>query len=139
MNIAETKEFAATIASAIVEAQRPSAPVSSETVTVGYNSDPELDKLMYCANCLRGTPFLPSERVVRDLGTGAPIKDARGNLVREDGGVVYTEQGERRPVGHVLSYDLESARALVAKGKLERCRSCGQKRSEAIAYDGRRA
>lgn len=145
MNI-DTKELAAAIATAIVEANKPAAPVASETITVGYNSDPKLDAQLFCNGCLRGEPFYPNERVqlLGNVGGQGIAKDERGRPIREDGGVVYlqgadgTPTGGRRAVSKIISYDLESARALVAKGKLERCIHCGQKRDEAVAYDGRR-
>lgn len=147
MNITETKELAAAIASAIADTNRPAAPVSSETVTVGYNSDPELDKKLFCAGCLRGEPFYPGERpkFIGGIGGAGFERDERGHVLREDGGVIYQQgadgapTGARQPVRKVISYDLESARALVAKGDLKQCVHCGQVKNQAVAHDGRRA
>src|SRR5215472_12901516 len=120
----ETKEasqvesFIQQIAQALRLASEPATPPPSEIVTVGESSDPKLDRLVYCSDCLDskdGSPWPPHKLYFWVNDEARP-----GRLKRIEN--LHAHPAVRK----TLSYDARAAREGIEKGTHgKQCIQCG--------------
>jgi hypothetical protein len=93
----------------------------ADFVTVGANSDPKIDELVYCQPCRDGNPPWHDE---------SRLAEAAEYLSKGDPTMAARVVGPAAGIPRTLSYNQAGLKDQIAKGEFDgrRCRNCGHER-----------